>query len=353
LEIEKEARDAEIDNQVHHAQQDYADGRITKSALDQVVAQAAILKAKNDQVTKLEAQAIAEQRDEQLRQETNAISEHEYQIRTDILQKQSSFAETAEERRKIELELLQLAYEQKRKVIQDIIDHSKDTVEIANARADLANLNANHALDQAGVLQQTRGPLENYLASLPTTAAKANEALQNLEVQGFDGLIDSVLALGDGMHSATESLLNTLKQFLLGLARLELQKALGGILSGSGGGILGSIGNLFGGSSGGLGPSLYPVSGGVDPLAALPGFASGGSGIFKGIPGVDRNVVAINGIPQFRVSHGERWSIGNDNAPGSAIGRGGDVYMTVNTPDADSFRRSQGQTTRCLKRSLA
>jgi hypothetical protein len=37
-----------------------------------------------------------------------------------------------------------------------------------------------------------------------------------------------------------------------------------------------AFGGIFGGGGGGLGPSLFPVSNGVDPLAALPGRAIGG-----------------------------------------------------------------------------
>jgi phage-related minor tail protein len=219
-------------------------------------------------------------------------------------------------------------------------------------------LGANLALDKQGVVQQTRGPMEDFLASLPTTAAKANEALQRLEVQGFDGLIDSVLALSDGVHSATDSLLATLKNFLLGMARLELQKGLGSLLQSSGG-LSGIFSSIFGGGSG-LGKSLFPVVNGVDPLAP---FASGGftgnispnkfAGFVHGREGVlNTRGLSMLGVPNLNaLNRGVPMSaLVNDNSPGHSTR--GDTYMTVITPDADSFRKSERQLTRAWQRKV-
>jgi hypothetical protein len=85
----------------------------------------------------------------------------------------------------------------------------------------------------------------------------------------------------------------------------------------------------------------------------LPGFATGGSITVGGHGGIDRNLLSLNGLPIARVSYGERINISNDNVGMNGRGwRDGNVTMFVNTPDADSFRRSQGQITRNLKRRL-
>ncbi len=316
---------------------------------DKTQAQAAQLMALYDSKDALERQAVLDEEETKRAEDFQDLLQHDFDRQREILEARAGLAETASERRKIELELLRIAYEQKRQALQNVIDTSKDFKEIEDARRDLANLNATEPLAKQGVNQATRGPMEDWLASLPTTAAKAQEALERLEVEGFDGLIDSVLALSEGVGAATDSLLATLKQFLLGLARMELQKMLGSTLQSSGGlsGIIGAIGGIFGG---GVTPGGAASLGAHSLGGGLPGFATGGSGIFRGIPGMDRNVVSINGVPQFRVSAGERFSIGNDNHP-SARGHG-NTYMTINTPDADSFRRSQGQITRAWQRRL-
>lgn len=109
---------------------------------------------------------------------------------------------------------------------------------------------------------------------------------------------------------------------------------------GSGGG--GGLGSLFGGGSGGgLGGIFDGLfggggGGGVDPVTGI-GFASGGSFMVKGNGGIDQQTVA------FRATPGERVTIqppGENNMP-----MAGAVHVTFNvtTPDADSFRRNQGQ----------
>lgn len=345
LDAEKEAFEAELKYKV--------------AAKELSQAQADQLSASFKKKDALERQALLEEEQAQRAEDVQQLTQHDFDRRKDALASQANIAETAEERRKIELELLQIAYDQRRQALQNIIDTSKDIAAIEDARRDLLNLNTTFGNDRAAVIQQTRGPMEDYLASLPTTAAKAQEALEHLQVQGLEGLTDAVLALSEGVGSATDALLETLKQFFLGLARLELQKLLGGALgSGGGSGLLGSIfgaaGSLFGGggfSSSGFASTVSSNSAYLG--VKLPGYASGGSGVFGGIPGIDRNVISMNGIPMMRVSYGERWSIGNDNhSPGRSMG-GTNVYMTVNTPDADSFRRSDGQTVRSMKRRLA
>jgi hypothetical protein len=83
------------------------------------------------------------------------------------------------------------------------------------------------------------------------------------------------------------------------------------------------------------------------PDGGTPAYATGGSFMVGGRSGVDRNRVA------FRASRGERVDVltpqqQRDQAKalagrGAGAGRGS-VYITINTPDADSFQRSRRQT---------
>jgi hypothetical protein len=342
----KDAELAAFDQEQEYQRQLF---KLTKGKQGESDAQLATLAALNKSKDALERKAILDDEATQREKDTQELIQSDFDRRRNILEAQSSIAETASERRKVELDILELAYQQKRQALQNVIDTSKDGKAIEDARRDLVNLKATHSLDQQNVIQQTRGPLEDYLASLPTTAAKANEALQSLEVEGFDGLIDSVLALSEGFGKAKESLLDTLKQFLLGLARLELQRGLGSLFQSSGG-IGGLLRGLVGGS-GAVGGSTAISIPGVN-AGNLPGFATGGSGIFKGIPGIDRNVLSLNGLPIARVSHGEHFNIGNDNSP-SRYGHGMTV-QNFNFPnsDFDSFRRNQSQAGRLARRNL-
>jgi hypothetical protein len=124
---------------------------------------------------------------------------------------------------------------------------------------------------------------------------------------------------------------------------------MGSLFQGGGSGLLGSLGSIFGGTGGATGPvTSPPISG--DWIG--PRFHSGGSMVLRGLPGIDRNVISMNGIPIARADYGERISFTPANDRGGARGGMGGVTMNIYTPDADSFRRSEGQTTRALRRRM-
>lgn len=94
-------------------------------------------------------------------------------------------------------------------------------------------------------------------------------------------------------------------------------------------GLAGVIGKLFGAKAGNLFGSLGKLFGTVAPLlggakAPTQGFtgppmANGGSGIFGGRPGVDRNVLSLNGSPIARVSRGEHFAVTPSNRAGQQV----------------------------------
>jgi hypothetical protein len=92
------------------------------------------------------------------------------------------------------------------------------------------------------------------------------------------------------------------------------------LLGGGGGGGLPIPG--LGGASVGVGSMKMPTHlTSSFHLGKLPGFASGGSGVFGGRPGVDKNVLSMNGSPIMRVSRGEAFSV-------SPAANSGDVNIT-------------------------
>lgn len=311
LNAEKSAHDAEMKYQI-------ALFKLSKGKQGQSEVQAAQLQAEYDIKDSLERQKLLQEEQEQRQQDVQELTQHDYERRRDVLQSMSAVAETASERREIELQLLKLAYEAKRQALQSIIDTSKDEKAKEDARRDLVNLNSTYGNDRQGVLNSTRGPLEDYFKSLPDTVAKADEALQRLQVEGFQGLINSAVALTEGFGAAKRSLLSTLTSIVQGILRMRLEA---GLASASKGGsffkaFLGIASAASGVASSGLGNSIYPVTNGVDPLAPLPPFARGGSFRIRGRKGTDRNLLSLNRVPIARVNYGERIDIANDNVNG-------------------------------------
>jgi hypothetical protein len=105
--------------------------------------------------------------------------------------------------------------------------------------------------------------------------------------------------------------------------------ALGAAGAAGGGGfgsMSGGLALLLGGAGGGVGDlgalTALGSAGSADAVASgvLFGFAGGGGFNIAGRPGIDNNVMSINGLPIAKVSYGERVSISNDN---QAMSRGG------------------------------
>ncbi|MBV9931323.1 MAG: hypothetical protein JO013_10300 [Alphaproteobacteria bacterium] len=267
-----------------------------------------------------------------VKQEAMQAAEDELQAHRDRLEKERQLATTAEDRRRVELEILDLAYAEKRQRLQDIIDDERTSTRKRQAARDaLANLNGAYGTDREIVLRGTRSPLEELSAGIPNTAAKMNEALEEVVAGGIrdmnDGLAETALAWLKIGGTAGQAI----KQILAGILRLYmameverpaanwLQKLFHG-----GSSILqafkfGQDGAGFGGGGDGGGDG-----GGYVPFDSdLPGFASGGSFLVGGMAGIDKNVMSINDQPVAKVMQGERVSISRTNDRGPA---GGNTY---------------------------
>lgn len=311
LNAEKAARDAEHDYQV-------ALYKLTKGKQGQSEAQVAQLKSEEAITDSLAREKLLQDEQEQRQRDIQELTQHDYDRRRDVLQSQAAIANTAAERRKIELELLRLAYEQKRQALQSIIDTSKNLQEQEDARRDLANLNSTYSNEQQAVIRGTRGPLEEWAASVPQTAAQINEALQSIEANGLEGLTDAIAGVITGTESLKEAFGGLAKSIIADIIRMTIRMLIFRAISGIIGGGVAAGGPM---SLSGLGMSSGGdvTSSGI--YSGIPGFATGGSMRILGRSGTDRNMLSLNGLPMARVSSGERINIANDNVNGGALSR--------------------------------
>lgn len=172
--------------------------------------------------------------------------------------------------------------------------------------------------------------------------AAANEKLKtaSTELPGVNSEMDRLIrqtdkfadsaadAFGDFI-TGTKSAREALQDFLGDMAKLFLQEgvtsplsdAIRGAIRGSGGSSGSSIfGSLFSGGSSGDG-GLF------SGIGKLFGFASGGSMVLGGKPGIDQNLLSLNGAPIANVGRGEVLSISPDQKGGGA---GVVVNQTIN-----------------------
>lgn len=279
--------------------------------------QAAILTAKQDARHALEKQAIELEAEAERLKHDAALQDQFSDVQRERMEIESSLAQTAAERRVIELDILKLAFDDRRRRLQTIIDTSRDEGEIERARYELAGLGKTQARAERSVRTGTRGPLESYLASLPDTAAKADEALQAVAANGLAQIEDGLVGLLDGTKSLAAAFKDMAASIISDLIRIQVQKMIVGIAS-SIFGAVGGAGKLW--TGGGAMPSAVRVGGGFGNYASIPGFARGGSlRLNTGMPGVDTNLLSYNGVDIARVTRGETVTVSPDGGGGVTL----------------------------------
>lgn len=357
LDADRQSQEAELKERVRRAERDFAEKKITAGALEQVKTQAEKLRAEYDSADALRRKAVADELAAQKAQDAAELTDSSYDLRLEQLQNEASLKETASERREVELRILDLMKEQEKARLEAVLaDQQSSELAKDQAQQRLDQLDSIYAGRAATVTQGTRGPYEDWMASLPTTAAKAQEAFEQLQVQGFEGLIDAAVALTEGFDSAKDALLSTLKQFVQGLLRMQLQQLAGSVLPKSGL----NLGSIFGAASGTFGGGIsesgaISVTGLSSNPSSIFAFARGGSMTLKGIPGIDKNLISMNGIPLAYASYGERLDFSNDNTSNRRTGdqgrARGDIHIH-GVKDFDTFRRNETQLRRQTRRQL-
>jgi hypothetical protein len=299
LDLEKEQHEAELKYRV-------ASGDITEAQAEQ-------LRLEYNKTDALERQAIAADERAQASEDAARLDAVNLDLERDKLESEAALAETASEQRDIALRLLDLSYRQERARLAAIIaDEQSSAAAKEEARRRMAALNDTYGNARLAVTQGTRGPIENYMASLPLTAAKWEEALQGVAVNGFQALEDSIISVIDGTKSLGEAFRDMASSIISDLLRISIQKAI--------------IGPLIG--------AMFPSAAG----AAVPGFASGGSMMIGGMGGVDRNVLALNGLPIARVSRGESLNISPNGGGMGATSYPIHIHMSGPMSDAQARR---------------
>jgi len=287
VEIERVARDRELKDD---AAKTIASQKLKGAEAAQVNAHRDTLIALNDRNAQLQLDAINRKETSRYLEEEAAHLQTAAETQTDILNSQLALATTAKERREIELRLLAIATEQERVSLQKLIDDKATTPAAReDAQARLGALPGKAAGQAAEINRRDAGPWQQYLQSLPHTADQIGEAFEKAAVNGVERLNDSLgTALSKllGLHGAAG-------QFLEDLIQIGIQAAESAI---------------FGGSPGG-GPSSAGSGGLISGLGPLLGFASGGSMTVGGNPGIDRNILSLNGRPIARVSQREVLSV--------------------------------------------
>jgi hypothetical protein len=303
IDAEKASYDADLDYQVQLHE-------LTKGKQGLTQVQADQLRLLNNQKVALDKQAVAQDVLAQQYEDKVRFIQTEFDIQRDQLQAESQLADTAAEQRDIQLRLLDLSYRQEKARLQAVLADEKASVAAKDdAQARLNAMDDRYAADRAGVIKGTRGPLEQWAASVPQSAAQINEAFQSIEANGIEGLSNAISGVISGTESLKDAFGSLAKSIIADLIQMTVKMLVFRALS--------SALGMGGVSTPGLGGADVGVSGlspgSLSSSFAIPGFATGGGFNVLGRKGTDRNMLALNGLPIARVSHGERVNIGNDN----------------------------------------
>lgn len=293
--------------------------RVKEGELTQT--QADDLRIQNQKVMDGQRGLEIQRRDVALNQQALDIATNSIEIENNRLRVGLDAARTQEDRRRIMLAILDNEQKLERLSLQAIIDkETSNDAERKIAQAKLEALDAERSGKVAAIGRDTMGPLERWMDEAPKTAAEMREAFQEVTVDALNSSLDLATRNMFKLKGAAGELMN---QILSDLIRIQLRSA---ISKGGGlGGIISAIGAIFGLGAKGGSPGLGVSNGSIDwaglqsiPTPKLPGLATGGSFMAGGMPGIDRNVLAINGVPKVRVSANERINVtraGQDNKP--------------------------------------
>ncbi|RYD68003.1 MAG: hypothetical protein EOP58_01680, partial [Sphingomonadales bacterium] len=306
---ERAAYTIEIDNRVKAGELNTAQAEKLKLAIDQIAADKQAIMFKETEAKKLA--------------EKQRLDEVAFDAREEAMRLELDSARTQGERRNIELRMLDLEYEREKAALAHLnalLELGKATfAEVDEAEKRVAAMQGARGGREAAIRRNTMGPMEQYLDGLPKSVDELNEAMERAAVEGLGDLkagLSDVLLRGENVFDALGNAADRFMEKLLDMALDDAFAALfgkGGNGGSGGGGILSALGSLFGGGKGGGYADFtgYKFNG-------LPGAATGGSFMVGGNPGVDRNVLSLNGIGKVRVSSGEKVTINKPGQGGEA-----------------------------------
>jgi hypothetical protein len=334
IEAQKTAQLASIKKQLDAKQIDEAEAKSLRLQVEELAAQREGIVARRKYTDDLEALAQS--------------SRQEGEFKIADLRFADEMAKTQGEHRTLQLQILDIQYQQKEADLKRLlltIQSNKDFAtsvdlqrQAMEVQAQLARIPIERAQDQSRVNQGTLDPLQQYLDGIPHDAARIKEALQTLEVQGLDGLANALSHIGEGWKAMRDIALSTIQDILSALIKMQIERMFFSLLgNGIGAPNLGALASVDS-----VAPlASVPLSG---AFGALPGFASGGIIDVGGRGGTDNELLSINGVPRAWVSASEKLAVipRTPRISYPANSNGGDhFHISVMAPNTGNPRRDR------------
>lgn len=210
--------------------------------------------------------------------ERASVADGQLNAELEMLRSVGALARTSAQRRDSELRILAIQQQLERAKLEEVLNSkTASDAEKTIAQAQLDLLPDKQAADREKTVKATMGPMEKWKDGLIQSAGEAREALQQVEVDGLDGLNQGLVDAAVNAKSFGDAMSAVLKQVESDLLRLMLRMAENQLFNGGGaggGGGFGSILNLLGmGGSGGV--SYASIPGDSFDMSSLPDFPTG------------------------------------------------------------------------------
>jgi hypothetical protein len=271
-----------------------ADGKITKGEDDQINLQANVL-------AELKKQAVLREEATKLLTQQQAAQDQLFGFQTDALKFANDNATSQAAHRKIQLDMLDIAYQQKAFDLQILASKQKlagDLAAEAVTQAQIANLPVAKSREQNAVEKATQDPLHAWMDSIHTDGPAIMEALQSIGTKGLDSLTSSLAGVVTGTESLGKAFKDVSRSIISDIIQMTIKML-----------IFRAISSILGGGLPGANSANTTNGWNMANAGQIPGFASGGSMIIGGNGGVDNNVMSINGQPKAMVGQGETLAV--------------------------------------------
>jgi hypothetical protein len=291
---------------------DVTEGKLT-------AAQGKILSTKIDQIAFEQIRAVEIRRQVERLRQSDEAEQRQFEYRADDLRFADEMATTQSEHRQLQLDILDVVYQQKEahlRALKAELELAGKIEEAAAIQAQIDRLPTDRAHDQVRVGKNTMSPLEAWAHDVPKTAAEINEALQSIEARGLESLANGITDVITGTKSLGAAFKDIARSIIGDILQMTVKML-----------IFRAISGLFGG--GGIsapGGGSVPLNMATGPLASLPGGFGGfrasggpvtaGTGYVVGERGQELFVPSSNGtiVPKApRLS----LSAANSNSPGN------------------------------------
>lgn len=298
-----------------------------------------------------DAEIIETQRKEHA-EAMRAAEDAHLEITTEILSLASSTARTSDERRSIELSLLEIAQRRQRADLEAAIEAEKEPEARARLVEALGRLPELFAAQARAVERQNANPVRRWQESQFQSGAEASEWVQGEAIGALDGVNAGLReawrnadSAGDAFKRMGDVAVDALGQIVDALLEVAVQRMLiepmisalfgDGKSGGGGGGLLGSFlnniaGSMFGSGGGGLSPK---VASGKVTVTGSKGFGRGGLNGAAGRYPVGEYGMEMVDLPVgariYDTDRTERTLLDFDNRM-RARGEGGGGFPTVN-----------------------